>query len=66
MTVICVYAPEEGRKQIKQEKINIIKIFIFNKHKNRDQVIIARDLNSHVGNLSVPNIAGFFGGSVIN
>ena len=58
LTIICVYAPEEGRKENTQLCYDMLQKEV-NKFKIRDHLLIARNLNACVGNLPVPNV-GYF------
>ena len=65
ITIIGVYAPEEGReeetrcfyKQLQKE---------VNKYNKSDNLIISGDLNARVGNQPIPNAVGTFGEDCVN
>ena len=65
MTVIAVYAPEEGKKEETKQFYNVLQSTI-EKYVKSDQLIISGDLNARVGKIPIPNVVGMFGESVIN
>ena len=65
MTVICLYSPEEGRR----EEVNwFYKDLqeIYDKCNKNDYIIIGGDLNARIGNRKMRNLIGIYGEQTLN
>ena len=65
ITVIGVYAPEEGREEETRHLYKQLQKEI-DKYNKSDSLIIYRDLNARVGNQPIPNVVGTFGEDCVN
>lgn len=65
LTIIGVYAPEEGKKEDTEEFYENLQKQL-HKWNKKDYLIIAGDLNARVGNINIPNVIGKFGEETIN
>ena len=65
MTIIGVYAPEEGREEETRRFYKHLQKEV-DKYSKSDSLIISGDLNARVGNQPLPNVVGTFGEEHIN
>jgi len=65
LTVIGVYAPEEGKKE---ETENLYKLLqkILSKLNKTDHIVIAGDLNARIGRMPIPHVVGTNGEQHLN
>ena len=65
ITIIGVYAPEEGREEEKRRFYKQLQKQV-DKYNKSDNLIISGDLNATVGNQPIPNVVGTFGEDCVN
>jgi exonuclease III len=65
LTFICVYAPEEGKKNESIEFYKLLKRHLDNVNKN-DYLILGGDFNARPGNHSIKDVLGTNGKRVLN
>jgi exonuclease III len=65
LTVICIYAPEEGRNEDSDEFYETLQKEINSTNKN-DYLILGGDLNARIGNNPIPDLIGTNGEPTLN
>ena len=65
ITLIGVYAPEEGREEETRRLYEQLQKEV-DSYNKRDSLIISGDLNARVGNQPIPDVVGTFGEDCVN